>query len=60
MQIKNFRENDLLIMKKNHACKKSATRFKVIRIGSDVRMVCCDERTKAAYQKALDDKEVDA
>ena len=25
-----------------------------------VRMVCFDERTKAAYQKALDDKEVDA
>ncbi len=42
MQIKIFRENDILVMKKNHACKKNATRFKVLRVGSDVRMVCCE------------------
>lgn len=42
MQIKSFRENDILVMKKNHACKKDATKFKVIRVGSDVRMVCCE------------------
>ncbi len=42
MQLKSFRENDVLVMKKNHACKKDATRFKVIRVGSDIRMVCCE------------------
>ena len=42
MQIKSFKENDILVMKKNHACKKDAFRFKVLRVGSDVRMVCCE------------------
>lgn len=41
MQIKSFRENDILVMKKNHACQKNANKFKVIRVGSDVRMACC-------------------
>ena len=41
MEIKVFHENDTLIMKKNHACSKSATRFTVLRVGSDVR-ICCD------------------
>ena len=42
MQIKTFKENDILVMRKNHACKKDATKFKVLRVGSDVRMVCCN------------------
>ena len=42
MQIKSFKENDILVMIKNHACKKDAFRFKVLRVGSDVRMVCCE------------------
>ena len=40
LQIKIFHENDTLIMKKNHACDKSATAFTVLRTGSDVRIVC--------------------
>ena len=42
MQIKSFKENDILVMKKNHACKKDANKFKIIRVGSDVRMICCN------------------
>ena len=40
MQIKSFKENDILVMKKNHACSAEAKKFTVLRVGSDIRMVC--------------------
>ncbi|MBR5527763.1 MAG: DUF951 domain-containing protein [Clostridia bacterium] len=27
-------------MKKNHACSRDAKQFRVLRVGSDIRMVC--------------------
>ncbi len=40
MQQKSFGLGDTLILKKNHACSKNAKEFKVLRMGSDIRMVC--------------------
>lgn len=37
---KIFVVGDTLVMKKNHACNKNAKQFKVLRVGSDIRMVC--------------------
>lgn len=31
---------DILEMKKNHPCSPKSVRFKVLRVGSDIRMVC--------------------
>ena len=38
MQIINFAVGDILRMKKKHPC--SSDTFKVLRIGSDIRIVC--------------------
>ena len=38
MEIKKFNVGDILEMKKQHPCGEK--RMKVLRIGSDVRMVC--------------------
>ncbi len=38
MKIVRFGVGDLLVMKKKHPC--SSDTFKVLRIGSDVRIVC--------------------
>lgn len=40
MQPKSFRVGDILVMKKNHACGADAKQFTVLRVGSDIRMVC--------------------
>lgn len=37
---KIFGVGDTLVMKKNHACDKNAKQFRVLRVGSDIRMVC--------------------
>ena len=37
---KSFKVNDILDMKKNHACSPEAKKFSVLRVGSDIRMVC--------------------
>jgi len=37
---KTFNVGDILVMKKNHACSATAHQFKVLRVGSDIRMVC--------------------
>lgn len=37
---KQFKVGDILVMKKNHACRADAKRFTVLRVGSDIRMVC--------------------
>lgn len=37
---KSFKVKDILVMKKNHACSATANKFTVLRIGSDIRMVC--------------------
>ena len=31
---------DILEMKKNHPCSPKSTRFRVLRVGSDIRIVC--------------------
>lgn len=31
---------DILDMKKSHPCSPKSTRFRVLRIGSDIRIVC--------------------
>ena len=38
--LKSFKVGDILVMKKNHACSPSARNFTVLRVGSDIRMVC--------------------
>lgn len=38
MEILRFEVGDLLIMKKPHPC--GASSFRVLRIGSDIRLVC--------------------
>ena len=37
---KSFNVGNILIMKKNHACSATAKQFRVLRVGSDIRMVC--------------------
>ena len=37
---KCFKAGDILVMKKNHACAGNAKHFTVLRVGSDIRMVC--------------------
>ncbi len=37
---KSFKVGDILVMKKNHACSAEAKKFTVLRVGSDIRMVC--------------------
>lgn len=37
---KQFYVGDILVMKKNHACSQNAKQFRVLRVGSDIRMVC--------------------
>lgn len=39
MQIIPFAVNDILHMKKKHPC--GAETFRVLRVGSDLRIVCC-------------------
>lgn len=39
MEILRLRQGDLLEMKKPHPCGDN--RFRVLRVGSDVRVVCC-------------------
>ncbi len=38
--IQKFEVGDILEMKKAHPCGKNSNRFKVLRVGSDVRIVC--------------------
>lgn len=35
-----FEVGDVLELKKPHPCSKKSTRFRVLRVGSDIRMVC--------------------
>ena len=37
---KLFKVGDTLVLKKNHACSQDAKKFTVLRVGSDIRMVC--------------------
>ncbi len=39
MKIIKFDVGDILVMKKKHPC--SSDRMKVLRCGSDIRVVCC-------------------
>ena len=39
-EIKVFRSGDILNMKKNHACSKTAKQFLVLMIGSDIKVKC--------------------
>ena len=39
-EILKFDVGDILEMKKPHPCKKDSNRFRVLRVGSDVRVVC--------------------
>ena len=38
MEIIKFKQNDIIELKKPHPC--GATQFKILRVGSDVRIVC--------------------
>ena len=38
MEIPRFKIDDVVIMKKKHAC--SSDRFRIARIGSDIRIIC--------------------
>ena len=51
MEIKKFNVGDILEMKKQHPCGEK--RMKVLRIGSDVRMVCvkCGRDITVAREK---------
>ena len=39
-EIKQIAVGDILEMKKNHPCSKKSIRFKVLRVGSDIRIAC--------------------
>ena len=39
-QQKIFAVGDILVMKKNHACGRGSKEFTVLRVGSDIRIVC--------------------
>lgn len=39
-EILKFEVGDILEMKKNHPCAKNSNKFKVLRVGSDIRIVC--------------------
>ncbi|MBO4343544.1 MAG: DUF951 domain-containing protein [Clostridia bacterium] len=41
-EIKTFLPGDTLVMKKNHACSKSAKSFLVIMAASDVKIKCAN------------------
>lgn len=51
MEIKKFGVGDILEMKKKHPCGEN--RMKVLRIGSDIRMVCvkCGRDITVAREK---------
>ena len=38
MEIIKFKQNDIIELKKPHPC--GSTQFKILRVGSDVRVVC--------------------
>ena len=38
MEIIKFKQNDILELKKPHPC--GSTQFKILRVGSDVRVLC--------------------
>ncbi|MCI8386898.1 MAG: DUF951 domain-containing protein [Clostridiales bacterium] len=39
-EILHIMVGDVLEMKKNHPCSPKSVRFRVLRVGSDIRMVC--------------------
>ena len=39
-EILRFSVGDVLEMKKPHPCSQKSVRFRVVRVGSDVRIVC--------------------
>ena len=39
-QIFQLSVGDIIEMKKSHPCAKDSTRFRVMRVGSDIRIVC--------------------
>ena len=39
MDVLKIDKGDVLILKKAHPCKSDS--FEVIRVGSDIRMICC-------------------
>lgn len=39
-EIPQISVGDILEMKKNHPCSPKSTRFRVLRVGSDIRIVC--------------------
>ncbi len=39
-QIIGLSVGDIIEMKKPHPCAKDSTRFRVLRVGSDIRIVC--------------------
>ncbi len=41
-EILHFQVGDILEMKKNHPCSPKSNTFRVLRVGSDIRIVCTD------------------
>ena len=39
-EIPQISVGDILELKKNHPCSKKSKRFRVLRVGSDIRIVC--------------------
>lgn len=38
--IENYNLNDIVQMKKNHPCGKTANMFKIVRMGVDIKIKC--------------------
>lgn len=38
--IENYNLNDIVQMKKNHPCGKTANTFKIVRMGVDIKIKC--------------------
>ena len=52
-EIKVFRAGDILNMKKNHACSKTAKQFLVLMIGSDIKVKCLGCSREMIIPRAL-------
>lgn len=42
MEIKRICLGDILLMKKSHPCSKTAVKFKVLTLGSDIKIRCLE------------------
>lgn len=57
-KIKQFSVGDILLMKKPHACAPSADKFEVLRLGSDIKIRCCNCRHEVSVARIKLEKNI--